>query len=455
MKKKTAYVCTNCGYDSPKWTGQCPNCKEWNTMEEFTVKDEPKNSRVSSGGRLPSAVKKAVYIDEIDINDEVRVLTEISELDRVLGGGFVNGSLTLISGEPGIGKSTLLLQACENLGKEHNVLYVSGEESLPQIKLRAQRTNVSSKKIKILSETNLEDILIAMENEKPRFVIIDSVQTIFDPKIASTPGSITQVRECTMTLMQVAKQHEVSIILVGHVNKDGNIAGPKILEHMVDTVLYFEGEKHITYRMLRAAKNRFGSTNEIGLFEMTSSGLVDVKNPSAALLSGRPENVSGSCVVATLEGTRPVLTEIQGLVTKSSFGSARRTAAGIDYNRFVLILAILEKRLGMMLSSYDAYINVVGGIRIDEPAVDLGIAVAIASSYLDKPVSPDVVLLGEIGLSGELRAVQGSNQRIQEIKRLGYKKCILPLGCKDENMKIGGIELVYVRDVGEAIKASF
>lgn len=451
MKKKTVYVCSNCGYDTVKWMGQCPNCGEWNTLSEFSVSE---NKRNNFGEEKSIRKNKPMAIADIDVNAEIRIKSGIEEFDRVLGGGIVKGSLTLISGEPGIGKSTLLLQACQKLADENSVLYISGEESPAQIKIRAERTGVTSDNIKILAETNLEDIVFTAKEENPSFIIIDSVQTIYDPKLPSAPGSVTQVRECTMALMQLAKQNEISVFLVGHVNKDGNIAGPKIMEHMVDTVLYFEGEKHISYRLLRAAKNRFGSTNEIGLFEMTAEGLKDVSNPSAALLSGRPENVSGSCVAATLEGTRPMLSEIQGLVTKTVYGSGRRTAAGVDYNRAVLLLAILEKRVGMMLSSYDAYINVVGGLRLDEPAIDMAVAVSIASSYLDKPVSADVVLFGEIGLSGEVRAVSGAVQRIQEIKRLGYKKCILPEGCRADVRNIEGIELVFVKDISQAIKAA-
>ena len=451
MKKKTVYVCSNCGYDTVKWMGQCPNCGEWNTLSEFSVSE---NKRNNFGEEKSIRKNKPMAIADIDVNAEIRIKSGIEEFDRVLGGGIVKGSLTLISGEPGIGKSTLLLQACQKLADENSVLYISGEESPAQIKIRAERTGVTSDNIKILAETNLEDIVFTAKEENPSFIIIDSVQTIYDPKLPSAPGSVTQVRECTMALMQLAKQNEISVFLVGHVNKDGNIAGPKIMEHMVDTVLYFEGEKHISYRLLRAAKNRFGSTNEIGLFEMTAEGLKDVSNPSAALLSGRPENVSGSCVAATLEGTRPMLSEIQGLVTKTVYGSGRRTAAGVDYNRAVLLLAILEKRVGMMLSSYDAYINVVGGLRLDEPAIDMAVAVSIASSYLDKPVSADVVLFGEIGLSGEVRAVSGAAQRIQEIKRLGYKKCILPEGCRADVRNIEGIELVFVKDISQAIKAA-
>lgn len=451
MKKKTVFLCTECGFDTPKWQGKCPNCGNWNTLVEELIKEEPKNSR-AVGNKVRST---PMLIKEIDINNELRTKTGIAELDRVLGGGIVLGSLILMSGEPGIGKSTLLLQACRHLSEDGTVLYVSGEESLPQIKLRAERTLVESDNILILSETNLDDIMITAENKMPKFMIIDSIQTIFNPQIASTPGSVTQVRECTMSLMQFAKQNGVSIILVGHVNKDGAVAGPKILEHMVDTVLYFEGERHIAYRLLRAAKNRFGSTNEIGLFEMTDKGLIDVINPSAALLSGRPKNVSGSCVIATLEGSRPMLSEIQGLVTKSAYGASRRTSAGIDYNRAVLLLAILEKRGGMMLGAFDAYVNVVGGLRLDEPAVDLGVIMAIASSYLDKPINPDIVVFGEVGLSGEVRSVSGASQRISEVKRLGYTKCMLPSACRDDVKNMTGIELIFVDDINKAIKLAF
>jgi len=452
-KKKTAYVCTECGYDSPKWMGKCPSCGAWNTMVEEVVKAE--NDRSLD---LPSMNKKAsrpMRLSEITSGDEERVMTQIPELDRVLGGGVVRGSLVLISGEPGIGKSTLLLQTCQNLCKDHAVMYVTGEESLSQIKMRASRLGIDRENLYVLSETNLDDILVHADKLSPEYIFIDSIQTMYDPQNSSAPGSISQVRECTMKLMQYAKGSGVSIVLVGHINKDGNIAGPKILEHMVDTVLSFEGEKHNSYRMLRASKNRFGSTNEIGLFEMTADGLIDVPNPSAALLSGRPINTSGSCVVATIEGTRPILSEIQGLVTKSVYGSARRTSAGLDYNRAVLLLAILEKRAGFMLGAYDAYINVVGGLSLDEPAVDLGVMLAIASSYLDRPIRHDLAVFGEVGLAGEMRAVSNASQRINELARLGFRYCILPKASAENLKAPEGIKLIPVSDIKDAIRACF
>ncbi len=453
-KKKTVYLCTECGYDSPKWMGKCPACGAWNTMVEETIKPE-----TSTGGILDATLRKSgtrpMRLSEVSEDGEARTLTDIPELDRVLGGGVVKGSLVLISGEPGIGKSTLLLQTCQNLCKDNVVLYVTGEESLSQIKMRATRLGIHRDNLYVLSETDLDSILQQADKLAPQFVFVDSIQTMYDPQVTSAPGSISQVRECTMKLMQYAKGKGVSVVLVGHINKDGNIAGPKILEHMVDTVLSFEGEKHNSYRMLRASKNRFGSTNEIGLFEMTGDGLVDVPNPSAALLSGRPFNTSGSCVVATIEGSRPILSEIQGLVTKSAYGAARRTSAGLDYNRAVLLLAILEKRAGFMLGAFDAYINVVGGLSLDEPAVDLGAMLAIASSYLDRPIRHDLAVFGEVGLAGEMRAVSNASQRIHELARLGFKYCILPKASAEGLKAPEGIHLIPVSDIKEAIKACF
>lgn len=454
-KAKTEYVCTNCGYDSPKWYGKCPSCGSWNTMEEMVLREE-KGAR--SGVNIPGCAGKGsrpIPLKEISITSDTRFSTGISELDRVLGGGMVKGSLVLVSGAPGIGKSTLLLQACRHLCKEQTVLYVTGEESLAQIKLRAQRLQVAEDSLLICSETEVDSILLSAAQLKPAVLIVDSIQTMYHPQISSAPGSVTQVRECTMQLLQFSKSNGVSVILVGHVNKDGGIAGPKVLEHMVDAVLSFEGDRHASYRLLRTTKNRYGSTNEIGMFEMTDRGLEEIQNPSAALLEGRPQDASGSCVVATLEGTRPILAEVQGLVTKSAYGAARRTAAGIDYNRAVLLLAILEKRAGMLLGAYDTYVNVVGGIELDEPATDLPILLAIASSYLERSIPPTLAAFGEVGLSGEIRAVTGAGQRVMELERLGFTACILPeANCRSLRERTS-MRLIPVKNIREAIRDCF
>lgn len=452
-KRKTAFVCTECGYDSPKWFGKCPSCGQWNTMQEITLSGGNGSAGAIAAERLnPESVP--VSISEIDDGQQdIRFSTGIGELDRVLGGGMVKGSLSLVSGEPGIGKSTLLLQAGQYLAQQNKVLYVTGEESAAQIKLRADRLSVASAQLLIYAETRLDQIFAAAERCQPQVMIVDSIQTMFSADAQSTPGSVTQIRECTMRLMQYAKSHGVSVVLVGHVNKDGAIAGPKILEHMVDAVLSFEGERHLSYRMLRAVKNRYGSTNEIGMFEMTDRGLEEVPNPSAALLAGRPADASGSCVVAALEGTRPLLTEVQGLVTKSAYGAARRTAAGIDYSRAVLLMAILEKRAGFLLGSYDAYVNVVGGMDLDEPAVDLAVVLAIASSYLERPIPLQLAAFGEVGLAGEVRAVSGAEQRIAELERLGFDSCVLPADCVGKMSGHTAMKLLPVRNVREAIHA--
>lgn len=451
MKKKTVFVCSQCGYETAKWLGKCPACGEWNTLEEMTLRDEKQT--VSS--LRPKAYQEPVAVCDIDLNADKRIGTGIGELDRVLGGGVVIGSLVLVAGEPGIGKSTLLLQTCRNIAQNQTVLYVTGEESLAQIRMRAGRIGVMTQNLMILPETDLDSIFAAANNLNPAVLIVDSIQTINSSTSTSMPGSISQVRESTLQLMQYAKQSGVSTFLVGHVNKDGGIAGPKVLEHMVDTVLYFEGEKYAAHRMLRAAKNRFGSTNEIGMFEMSQSGLQEISNPSAALIAGRPEDSTGSSIVCMLEGTRPLLAEVQGLVTKTAYGAARRMAAGIDYNRAVLLLAILEKRAGLMLSNYDAYINVVGGLRIDEPASDLAVVVAVASSYLEQPVNKQTAIFGEVGLSGEIRAVSGVEQRLREIYRLGFHRCILPESGQGELDLPDDLEIVPVRDVKTAIKEAF
>ncbi len=451
-KKNSVFVCSQCGAEYVKWQGECSACGSWNTIEEIFIEKASKNS-----AQRAKSSSSAVCLPDISFEKRDRYSSGISELDRVLGeNGFVKGSLVLVSGEPGIGKSTLLMQVCSTLCTFGKVLYASGEESGAQIKMRAERLAVSDNNILVLTETNLDSILKTADSCKPAVVIIDSIQTVYSDLNESIAGSISQVKECALQLMQYAKSNEVTVILVGHVNKDGAIAGPKVLEHLVDTVLNFEGDRHTSYRLLRSVKNRFGSTDEIGMFEMTETGLKEVLNPSAALLEGRPADSSGSCVAAVMEGARPILTEVQGLVTKSIYGSSRRTAAGFDYNRAVLLLAILEKRVGFMLSSFDAYINVIGGISIGEPGADLAVIMAVASSYLDKTVPKDTAFFGEVGLSGELRAVSGALQRINEIKRLGFDKCVLPEACRSsipENKRNDG--LFFAKDIKDAISFCF
>ncbi|WP_270644380.1 DNA repair protein RadA [Merdimonas faecis] len=424
--KKTVFFCQNCGHEESKWLGQCPACKEWNTfVEEKVTVSRGSTSAASEAGK--ERVSKVVTLSSVSVEEDERIRTGIAELDRVLGGGIVQGSLVLVGGDPGIGKSTLLLQVCQRLSDAgKNVLYISGEESGKQIKLRANRMGTFSEHLYLLCETNLELIRQTIERQKPDMMVIDSIQTMYNEEVSSAPGSVSQVRESTNILMQLAKGMNISIFIVGHVTKEGTVAGPRVLEHMVDTVLYFEGDRHASYRILRGVKNRFGSTNEIGVFEMRKEGLVEVENPSEFMLSGRPEHASGSVVACAMEGTRPILMEIQALVCRSNFGMPRRTAAGLDYNRVNLLMAVLEKRAGLPLSNYDAYVNIAGGIRMNEPAADLGIVMAIASSYKNRPVPEDAIVFGEVGLSGEVRAVTMPEQRVAEARKLGFKTCIIP-----------------------------
>lgn len=452
-KSKSLYICSACGYESAKWYGKCPGCGEWNTMNEQVVSVSAGSSKAKRNSGAYAA--KVMRLNEISGDIERRISTGVSEFDRVLGGGIVEGSLVLISGDPGIGKSTILLQICEHLGKSRNVLYVSGEESASQIKLRAGRLGVTTENLGILAETDIGVIVETIKTSKPDVVIIDSIQTMVYDEISSTAGSITQVRECTNILMHLAKSLEIPILVVGHVNKDGAIAGPKVLEHIVDTVLYFEGERNYSYRILRGVKNRFGSTNEIGVFEMKQNGLQEVENPSLLMLSGRPKNVSGTCVACVMEGSRPILAEVQGLVTATGFGTPRRMSTGFDYNRMAMILAVLEKRAGYYFNSMDTYINVIGGLRLDEPAADLTVAMALVSSLKDIVVKDDIIAFGEIGLAGEIRAVNNCEQRISESVRLGFDKCIIPFHNYkglSKNIKVSA-DIVPVRSVREAFNA--
>ena len=457
-KLKTVYVCSNCGETSPRWMGRCPSCGSWNTMNEDVVAETPKAGL--SGGKSAAPARQegvtsltAKRLADISTTEEKsRILTGISELDRVLGGGIVPGSLVLVGGDPGIGKSTLLLQVCRNLAeKQVSVLYISGEESLRQIKLRANRIGQFTDKMQLLCETNLEVIREVIERRKPDVVVIDSIQTMFHEDVSSAPGSVSQVRESTNILMQIAKGMGVSIFIVGHVTKEGNVAGPRVLEHMVDTVLYFEGDRHASYRILRAVKNRFGSTNEIGVFEMCNTGLEEVKNPSEYMLNGRPEDASGSVVACSMEGTRPILVEIQALVCQSNFGIPRRTAVGTDFNRVNLLMAVLEKKVGLRLAASDAYVNIAGGMKMTEPAIDLGICLAIVSSAKDIVIPDNVMVFGEVGLSGEIRAVNMAGQRVQEAKKLGFGTVVLPEVCRSSVGKVEGINLVYVSQIRDAI----
>ena len=450
-KVKTVFFCTNCGNETPKWMGRCPSCGAYNTMQEHIEKPIPAGRAVTSPAGMTRAPQP---ISQVLSSDEIRFYTGMGELDRVLGGGAVEGSLVLVGGAPGIGKSTLLLQICDQLCRQRRVLYVSGEESERQLKLRAQRLNVQPAQLLILSETRLSEILDAVEETKPDILIVDSIQTLYHEQNESSPGSVSQVKDCTMAMMQLSKQQGITVFVVGHINKDGNIAGPKVLEHMVDCVLYFEGDSNSSYRLLRAAKNRFGSTNEIGVFEMGDSGLIEVPNPSQMLLEGRPEGASGTCVACVMEGTRPVLAEVQALVSKTSFNVPRRTADGFDFNRAALLLAVAEKRAGMKLSQFDAYINVIGGLQLDEPGADLPVILAVASSYRDAVIAHDLAAIGEVGLTGEIRSVSNMNLRLSEVARLGFKKCIIPKNGSEKLEIPEGLTVYRVRNLREAIETA-
>ena len=446
MKQKTVFCCTECGNETLKWSGRCPVCGAWDSFKEVKLE--------KSGGKTAAvrSAKVPKLISELDNEEELRFSTGIGELDRVLGGGAVKGSIVLVGGAPGIGKSTLLLQLCGLVDEGQKILYVSGEESERQIKMRAQRLGVDGGKIYVLAETGLNEVLSAAERLEPDLVIIDSIQTMFDADVSSAPGSISQVRECTMAIMRQTKDRGYTTFVVGHINKEGSIAGPKVLEHMVDCVLYFEGERSTSFRILRAGKNRFGSTNEIGVFEMADNGLKELQNPSEILLSGRPDAAPGTCVTCVIEGSRPILAEIQALVAPSAYNSGRRSSNGIDYNRATLLLAVLEKRGGMALSGCDVYINVIGGLELDEPSADLATVLAIASSFRDKPLGADLAAVGEVGLSGEVRSINSLNMRLTEISRLGFKRCVIPAHIKDDIKAPQGLELIAVKDIREAIR---
>ena len=448
-KIKTVFYCTACGNETPKWAGRCPACGAWNTIVE---QETAPKARASSRSANRKTVK-AMRITDIEESHEIRFSTGMGELDRVLGGGAVKGSLVLVGGAPGIGKSTLMLQISKSLCQSFRVLYVSGEESVSQLKLRAQRLSAPHGELLVLSETSLPDVLDSVEQEKPDVLIIDSIQTLYDPELDSAPGSVAQVKGCTMALMQLAKSQDITVFVIGHVNKEGSIAGPKVLEHMVDCVLYFEWDQHMSYRILRAAKNRFGATNEIGVFEMQAQGLTEVENPSKMLLSGRPEGAQGTCVTCVMEGARPVLAEIQALLAPAAYGGgARRSCNGFDYNRAAMLLAVLEKRGGLKVSVCDAYMNIIGGLTLDEPAADLAAVLALASSYLDKPVPENTAAIGEVGLTGELRTVNNLEQRLSEVHRLGFEACVIPKRRDKRSAVPDGLRVVEVAHIGEAIR---
>ncbi len=448
-KTKTMFFCTECGNETPKWLGRCPACGAWNTVVE---RPAPSESRKRGGAPAVSGtLRRPQALPDVEAADELRFHTGMDELDRVLGGGAVKGSLVLVGGAPGIGKSTLMLQICDNLCRFAKVLYVSGEESERQIKLRAQRLGIMGTDLYLYSETSLEEIISAVEAQRPDILIVDSIQTIYNSESTSSPGSVAQVKECTMALMQLAKGHGITIFVVGHINKEGSLAGPKVLEHIVDCVLHFEGDEHSSYRILRAAKNRFGATNEIGVFEMGDQGLTEVPNPSEALLSGRPKDTPGSCVTCVMEGVRPVLAEVQALVTPSAYGNSRRSSNGFEYNRAVMLNAVLEKRGGLTLSNCDFYVNVIGGLTVNEPAADLALIIALASSFRDKPVPYDLAAVGEVGLTGELRAVHALGQRLSEVRRLGFTKCLVPAKGSGKLEAPEGLSLIRITNIREAI----
>ena len=451
MKAKTMFYCTECGNELPKWAGQCPACKAWNTIVEQPAETKRKSAAaVATVGERRGSIKPRL-MDEVETTRELRFQTGMNELDRVLGGGAVQGSLVLVGGAPGIGKSTLMLQICQNLCKFAKVLYVSGEESERQIKLRAERLGVRGQELYLLAETNLDDVVEAVTALQPDVLIVDSIQTMYNGELSAAPGSIGQVKDCTMALMNLAKGRGVTVFVIGHVNKEGSIAGPKVLEHMVDCVLYFEGEQQNSYRILRAAKNRFGATNEIGVFEMGDAGLTEVPNPSEMLLAGRPQDTPGTCVTCVMEGVRPVLAEVQALLAPTSFNVPRRTCNGFDFNRANLLLAVLETRGGLRVSSCDAYINVLGGLNLDEPAADLAMVVALASSFRDRPVPGDLAAIGEVGLTGELRSVNALGQRLSEVHRLGFTKCLVPQRTGAKLEVPDGLQLIKVRNIREAL----
>ena len=449
MRQKTVFCCSECGNETVKWSGRCTACGAWDSLVEVKLDAKSKGCT-----KRATSKKTPKLISELDTEAELRFSTGIGELDRVLGGGAVKGSLVLVGGAPGIGKSTLLLQLCGLVEGEMKILYVTGEESERQLKMRAQRLGVDNGQIYVLAETGLTEVLEAADELEPDIMIVDSIQTMFDPEVSSAPGSVSQVRECTMSIMRMTKEKGFTTFVVGHINKEGNIAGPKVLEHMVDCVLYFEGERSTSFRILRAGKNRFGSTNEIGVFEMVDTGLKGLQNPSEILLSGRPDNAPGTCVTCVIEGSRPILAEIQALVAPATYNAGRRSTNGIDYNRATLLLAVLEKRGGMAVSGCDAYINVIGGLELDEPAADLATMLAIASSFRDLPLGRDLAAVGEVGLSGEIRSVNSLNMRLSEFARLGFKRCVIPAHIKDDIKKPDGLEIISVKNIREAIKAT-